>query len=146
MNKIKKTICSVDISKLSLLSKIFSEEELISHLTTFYNNIGEIIAKNNGQIIKYNGDEIIYIFENPQKAILTSKELIKYYQNNLSKNNERLIVSIVTGNIFYGTIGHESFRTTEILGENVNKLYKLRNDDNEFETGIYVCENTKKIL
>lgn len=145
MEKLKKSVGFVDISDFSFLAQSFSEDEMINHIQKFYEEIGDIIVKNNGKIVKYYGDEILFIFDTPLNAYLSAKEMSKYYKDNLSSNEDRLNISIATGEVYIGEFGHNSLRLFDVFGSIVNTACKLQKAK-EKSDGIAYCNETAKEL
>ena len=63
MEKKNLTVCLVDIAGFMKKMASKEEEELINELQGFYEKVGDIIVNNNGRIVKYIGDAILFTFE-----------------------------------------------------------------------------------
>ena len=143
MKKSKKTIGIVDISQMSLIKGVLEKEtDRIEFLGKYYDEIGEIIVKHEGKILKYSSAEIMFVFDNAKKAYACSEEMVSYYDQNLRKSNEELFVSLATGDIYLGEIGHKSLVSYEVLGEPVKTAYAQLKNRDEIDDSIVYCEKT----
>lgn len=143
MKKSKKTICIADISQMSLIKEVLEkDEERVNFFKKYYDEIGELIVNHEGKIIKYSASEIMFVFDNAKKAFACSKEMVEYYDKNLRKSNEELFVSLATGDIYLGEIGHKSLVSYEVFGEPVKIAYAQLKNRDEIDDLIVFCEKT----
>jgi adenylate cyclase len=93
----------------------------------YYSEIGEIIVRSGGKIIKYLGDAILAIFEmgaetEAVNCAKTMREKYAFLMKELNLETESdLEVGMSSGKICQGRFGHESLMLWDIFGRIVNE-------------------------
>ena len=105
-----------------------AEFGIIQFLQTIYESEGlllRLIEKNEGFLLKIEGDSILVIFRMPQKTLQCSmvmqQVLVEYNQAKLEQNKVRLCVGLGFNQIL--RVGN-----TEVFGAEVNATYILGED------------------
>ncbi len=109
-----------------------SKEMGIKESYNFANNILEIIARkvseNQGVVQKFEGAGAISLFkENPERALISSLYLIEEIEQfNLSREqNVDLGVTISSGQLLLGIVGHENRLATTVISQEMHSTYAL---------------------
>lgn len=116
-------------------------EEMVEDLQKFYEQVGEIVYSNNGDLIKYIGDAILFSFTSPQEAKIAGDEIRK-----LKFRGNGIRVSIATGPVVAGEVGHSKKRYFDVFGRTVNKAATLLGKAEKDNLFFVMCDETKRIL
>jgi adenylate cyclase len=128
--KVPTTILFSDIRGFTSFTESNKPETVVESLNKVLNFQSEIIQKNNGDIDKYVGDEIVAIFtqENAElsaclSALKIQKELEK--KSGSAYNNLTVGIGINSGEVILGMIGSDKRADYTIIGDNVNTASRL---------------------
>ena len=147
--KIESKILAVGFADLERYHKYvikYGGKAAIDLLNETYNLAGDIIVKNGGKIIKYMGDSIMFILEDPSKSEITAKKITECFKKDFNDHTVQFNVSIATGEVFLTKIGHKSFKMNDIFGETVNRAALLNREISGSQSKYLLCEETKKYI
>ncbi len=141
MEKKNLTVCLVDIAGFMKKMASKEEEEVINELQGFYEKVGDLIVSNNGRIIKYIGDAILFTFQDVKEA-KSAADLIRKVK--ISECEIRL--SMATGDVFEGEFGHPKLRLKDIFGRTVNLAATLLGKAEKSYSYLIMDDETRKLL
>ena len=141
MEKKNLTVCLVDIAGFMKKMASKEEEEVINELQGFYEKVGDIIVNNNGRIVKYIGDAILFTFKDVKEA-KAAADLIR--KEKISECEIRL--SMATGNVFEGEFGHSKLRLNDVFGRTVNLAATLLGKAEKSYSYLIMDDETRKLL
>jgi class 3 adenylate cyclase len=128
--KLNLLISFLDLTNFRRTCRGKTDEEVFELLSEFYTLSGEIIAKNNGKIIKFIGDSAIVVFPEDciDQGVNTLKQLKNKIESDFEKKNipSRLDVKIHFGEVIGGLLGTKENKTFDIIGEAVNTTALLK--------------------
>ena len=146
MKKTKLSICFADLSHFAKLSVAVGEQKAIDILQNAYEKAGDSIIKHGGRIRKYIGDAILFSFAEPALAVAAAEEIISGFRFEVDDLIVRFHVSIATGEVYVGEIGHPSLMVEDVLGEVINRAAVLLKEAPKRKNGIALCDETLRIL
>lgn len=121
-----------------------SPKEIAHWVNSIFYTLTESALRFNGVPIKYVGDGFLCFFAGPEhadRALKTAKNAKQIL------NNSDLMISVNTGEIFLGAIGHPEYQSNDIIGKTVNNAFlALPWISNHILTGIGFSEDTKSNL
>ena len=141
MEKKNLTVCLVDIAGFMKKMASKEEEEIINELQDFYEKVGDLIINNNGRIVKYIGDAILFTFQDVKNAKIAA-DLIREVK--ISECEIRL--SMATGNVFEGEFGHPKLRLNDVFGRTVNLAATLLGKAEKSYSYLIMDDETRKLL
>ncbi len=135
------------------LTEELGSKEIIVFLNKYYSGVTEIIAKNQGFIDKFVGDDITVIFPNsPDDALIAAKEILVYLnqfnQNKFNPNipDIKIGIGIHTGKAHFGTIGGIDRLDTTLVGDTVMIARKMENLTKTFHIPILLTFQTFSLI
>ncbi len=138
------TVGFADLSNFSRVARSIGEEGILDVLNESYRIAGDIILNNGGVIRKYIGDSILFTFNDATAAIKAAHEIANGFRKEVDDLTMRHYVSIATGSVWVGEIGHPDYMVEDIIGEVVNKAALGISDAHKSESGIYISDRTLK--
>ncbi len=111
------TVLCSGLKGFAKLSSTLDSKEMADYTNAIFYNLTEITLKYHGVPIKYVGDGYLCLFSGPDhedravRAAIHAKKVIR---------REELIISINTGSVYLGLIGHPKYAITDIVGKTVN--------------------------
>ena len=153
------TISFSDIQSFTAISEHMSPEDLMNHLSTYFEELTSIIRDNKGTIDKYIGDAIMAFWgapvANPNhayhacKTALLCKEKINELNSIWIKDKKPPLhtrFGIHTGSTIVGNIGSSERINYSVLGDNVNIASRLENLNKIYGSSIIVTNSTKNTV
>jgi class 3 adenylate cyclase len=137
----KQVVLFTDIHDFSIIANILKENQY-SFLQEVYEKLGDIIVAYQGEIIKYMGDGILYLFpaDSENEVVKCALELRKAFGDIVNTRNIRhdteLEIGIGSGEVGVGLFGHKSLRQKDVFGEEVNRVVVIGH-----HRGIAITEN-----
>lgn len=121
------TVLFSDIRGFTSYSDRNEPHEVIKNLNTILQAQANIIARYNGDIDKFVGDEIMATFESELDALKCAYTMIKevYRINKKNKTDLFVGIGINTGEVVAGNIGSEERVEYAIIGDTVNLAARL---------------------
>ncbi len=127
------TIMFSDIRSFGTLAENMSPRDVFRFLNSYLKRMDPFIWENEGFIDKYIGDAIMALFpKGPQYAVNAAVEMLKYigiynqHRHSYSYPPIRIGISIHTGEVVLGTIGHERFMQGTVISDTVNLTSHLQ--------------------
>lgn len=145
MDKQRMTVGFADLTNFNMLVEKEGIEKTLSCLQRAFKIAGDKIINYGGKIRKYIGDTVLFTFVYPEQAIEAAKEIAGYLDEE-GPITLRFNIGLATGDVYIVKIGHPSFLVDDILGESVNRASLLVKEAAKRDSGLAICENTKKIL
>ncbi len=111
------TVLCSGLKGFARLSLTLDSKEMADYTNAIFYNLTEVTLKYEGVPIKYVGDGYLCLFSGPDhedravRAAIHAKKVIR---------REELIISINTGSVYLGLIGHPKYAITDIVGKTVN--------------------------
>jgi adenylate cyclase len=126
MENVKRVILFCDIREFGRLARALGDA-LPAFVQGFYEMVGAAVVSQGGKLIKYIGDSVLAIFpEGTEEAAVRSGLRMRAAYPTLAGGRAAgirsdLSVSIGSGVVAFGIIGHASLRTEDVFGETVNE-------------------------
>ncbi len=146
MEKQTLSACFADMANYSRLVDTVGSEEGMEILQDAFQVVGDIIVESDGKIRKYIGDAILFTFADPHRAIAAAREISATYHRTVGTLNLRYCIGVATGEVLVGQIGHPSRLVVDVMGATVNHAARLAKEAFRTESGVVLCEETKKYL
>ena len=141
--KIFTTVLFTDIVGFTPLTEKTEPEELLDLLNGYFDQMTQVLKKNNATIDKFIGDAIMALFpennglsrkENAYNAIRSGIEMIEalriYNSHHLLQDNQiSMRIGINSGDVIMGDIGSVHYRRDyTVIGDNVNIAARLESN------------------
>ncbi len=152
-------ILFTDIEGFTTISETMKPEELMVHLSDYFDNLVKIINKNNGTVDKYIGDAILAFWGAPldvekpallavKSAIEMQKELITLNKNWVLSGKPKLHtrVGIHYGKTLVGNVGSQERLNYTIMGDSVNIASRLEGVNKSYGTSIIISEDVYEFI
>ena len=116
------TVLSTSIRHFASKSVVMDAKEVADWANVIFHHLTEAALQFDGVPIKYVGDGFLCFFSGPRhadralQAALHAKRIIQ---------NEDLMITLNSGDIYLGTIGHPDYTTKDICGETVNLAFLM---------------------
>ena len=153
------TIFFSDIANFTAISESYPAEKLVLHLSEYFEEMTEILNKNNGTVDKYIGDAVMAFWGAPHSdsnhslhccvsALLCQRRLLDLNRKWVYEKKPQLLtrMGIHTGEAIVGNIGSSERMNYTILGDSVNLAARLEGTNKLYGTNIIVSEATVKHL
>ncbi len=144
------TFLFTDIRGFTTLCEGKSPEDVVSILNQYLDLQTEIILSNDGDIDKFVGDELMAVFDGPEKelnACKASLEIRKAMQEEKEKReamNEPTVeigIGINSGTAVFGSMGARERMDFTCIGDNVNIAARLEGANKEYKTRSLITES-----
>jgi adenylate cyclase len=143
MKKIKMTVGFADLTNFRLLVDSVGIDDTFEHLQDAFKLAGDKIIDHGGRIRKYIGDTILFTFDNAQDGVSAANEMAGYLKE-VGDITLRFNIGIATGDVMLVQIGHPTHMVEDILGKTVNRAAILSREAGKSDSGVALCEETKK--
>jgi transcriptional regulator with XRE-family HTH domain len=138
------TVLCTSINHFAKKSEEKTPKDIANWVNSIFYSLTESSLRFNGVPIKYVGDGFLCFFAGPDhadraiKAAINSKQIL---------NNSDVMISINSGEIYLGAIGHPDYQSSDIIGETVNKAFiTLQWISKNLKSGIGFSEETLQLL
>lgn len=138
------SVLCTSINNFAKKSEEKSPKDIANWVNSIFYTLTESVLRSNGVPIKYVGDGFLCFFtgldhaDRAIKAAINAKQII---------NNSDVMISINSGEIFLGAIGHPDYQNSDIIGETVNKaFFTLQWISKNLKSGIGFSEETLLLL
>jgi len=137
LQEVDATVLLADVRDFSPLAAQLGPVDLGLVLGRFYEHIGEIIEKHHGRIVKFIGDGVLGAFvgnlggEHRLRALQAVAEMTARRQPFLDENEKMKLplldyaVGVASGALLAGELGTEKLRFYDVLGQPVNRAFRL---------------------
>jgi adenylate cyclase len=126
MENVKRVILFCDIREFSRLARALGDA-LPAFVQAFYEMVGAAVVSSGGKLIKYIGDSVLAVFpEGMEEAAVRGGLGMRAAYPSLPGSQaggvrSELVVSIGSGLVAFGVVGHQSLRNEDVFGETVNE-------------------------
>jgi transcriptional regulator with XRE-family HTH domain len=116
------TVFCSGIAHFAQRSISMNSKEMADYTNVLFYHLTESVLKFDGVPVKYVGDGFLCFFSGPDHAdralqsAIHAKKII--YQ-------KELVISLNTGNIYLGMIGHPQYAFRDIVGETINRAFLI---------------------
>lgn len=153
------TVMFADIKGFTSIAESISPDVLIEQLNIFFDEMVEIVLKNNGTIDKFIGDAMMAFWGDPipldDHALLAVKTAIEmreaaqrinlaHYGSEIPPFN--ICVGINSGDMIVGYMGSSKIVDYTVIGDNVNVASRIEGLNRQYDTGILVSESTYELI
>jgi adenylate cyclase len=149
------TVLFSDIRGFTSLSETMPANELVAQINEYFEEMVDIVLKNNGTFDKFIGDALMAFYGDPlpmddhaTKAVKTAIEMVEKLKElnerwkNENKPEFNIGIGINTGEMLVGYIGSQKIVDYTVIGDNVNLASRLEGLNKEYKTNIIVSEST----
>jgi adenylate cyclase len=130
------TVWVSDLRDFSPLAAQLGPVDLGLALSRFYEHVGGILERHRGRIVKFIGDGVLAVFVGPQRehharALAAVAEAVQARQAFLDENVPLKLpvldyaVGLASGTLLAGELGTEKLRFYDVLGEPVNRAFRI---------------------
>src|SRR6056297_2042904 len=135
--EISLTLLFSDIRGFTSYSEKRSPDEVVQKLNELLNMQSKIISRNNGDIDKFVGDEVLAIFTGPDGPAAACRSAVQI-QAELARRTAQydhlqVGIGIHTGKVIMGMIGSQERADYTVIGDNVNTASRLCNSAKQQE-------------
>jgi class 3 adenylate cyclase len=122
-------------------------DRILEFMDSFYRECGECLVSKGGRIIKYLGDSILAVFpQGSANDVIDAAhclrreyaELVAALGTGIESDME---VGISYGEVFEGTVGHDTLRAYDVFGECVNEAAMIGH-----HRGIAITESVHQLI
>jgi transcriptional regulator with XRE-family HTH domain len=114
------TIFCSGMNSFARYSMSVNSQEIADHANVIFYNLTESVLKYDGIPVKYVGDGFLCFFSGADHADRALEAAIHAKKVILRKD---LVISLNSGNIYLGLIGHPQYAMRDIVGEAVNRAF-----------------------
>jgi len=150
------TLLNIDIRGFSHIAVQLGPQKSVALLNYFFSVMGGIVFNHNGIVDKYLGDGFLALFGAPvstpsdaDNAVLAAlnmqsaiKSINEDYVKELLHKPVEIGISVFTGEVVVGNIGFEMKMDYTVIGDSVNKVFKLQELTKSSPNSIFVAEST----
>ncbi len=154
-DELELTILFTDIQGFTSISESMKAQDLMLHLSNYFEHLSSIIMEEHGTIDKYIGDAIMAFWGAPQKlpnaAYLTCRAALRCQKTLKILNNQWIIdkkptmftrMGIHTGTTVVGNLGSQYRMNYTIIGDSANLASRLEGINKLYGTQIIISETT----
>ena len=142
-----KRVLSVGVADLNNFGKIADSQgavKAVEVLQDAFTATGEIIIAHGGHVVKYLGDAFLFAFEDTAEAVAAAREIASSYGIEVGSLVLTFTVSVATGTVLVGEVGHPDFAHEDVMGDTVNTAFELQKKAKQAYSGVAFCEETLK--
>ncbi len=155
------TVLFCDIKGYTTLSERYNPADVMYMLEEYINVMNQVVCKNHGYIINYQGDGLLAVFgleenesrdkhaKNAVKSAILMQDAIKDLRRKWHVECRELFVigiGIANGDIAVGTLGTDSYRQYTVIGNTVNLAARLMAIGKDKRIPVVVNEETSKLV
>ncbi len=153
------TVLFSDLTGFTTYSEIYSPEELVRILSSYFTKMTEEVFNCHGTILMYIGDGLMAVFGAPlespshaeqacQSALAMRKRLLSLQLEWSALDRPMLSarIGINSGPMLVGNLGSDQRFTYSVLGDHVNLSSRLEGLNKLYGTDILLGENTAKLV
>ncbi|WP_111977569.1 adenylate/guanylate cyclase domain-containing protein [Algibacillus agarilyticus] len=153
------TIFFSDIANFTSIAERIHPQDLMLHLSEYFEELSMIIVKNNGTIDKYIGDAIMAFWGAPIhhertpydacKSALLCQKRNKLLNEQWIKDRKPVLktrIGLHTGRTIVGNVGSSVRINYSVLGDSVNLAARLEGINKLYDTEIIISENTYHLV
>ncbi len=132
------TVFVSSLKGYAIKSQQIGPKELSAWLNGFLYRLTESVIAHEGVPVKQTGDGLLCFFsghENADRAVDCALEIVRSAE-------ERVAVSLATGDIYLGSIGHPDYARPDIAGDTVNTAFSLMEIAESYDTARIVANES----
>lgn len=138
------TVLTTSLRDFAQVSEKLSPKNTAIWMNSIFFGITETIQKYGGITVHYAGDCYLGYFSGPRHSNRALESAIDACR---VIHNERLLVTLHTGEVFLGEIGHPEYSKSDILGDTVNTVFLMnRWATQESKCNLIVSSDTWRTL
>lgn len=138
------TVFCSSISEFAKKSMVMKSKEVADWANVIFHHLTEAVLKWDGVPVKYLGDGFLCFFSGHDHAQRAMEAAV--YAKRIIQSSS-LKISINSGPVYLGTIGHPDYCSRDICGETVNLAFlSLEHIEKKCKTGIGLSESTVRLL
>lgn len=143
------TFLFTDVRGFTTMCEGMTPEEVVNILNRYLTIQTEIVMSNGGEIDKFVGDEIMAVFEGPNKelnaciASMKIRAAMQMENEKRTKTNLKTItigIGINTGPVVFGNVGAKDRMDFTSIGDTVNLAARLEGANKEYNTKTLITE------
>jgi len=116
------TVFCSGITRFAQRSISMNSKEMADYTNVLFYHLTESVLKFDGVPVKYVGDGFLCFFSGPDHADRALRSAI--YAKKVIYQKE-LVISLNTGSIYLGMIGHPQYAFRDIVGETINRAFLI---------------------
>jgi len=145
------TVFFTDIAGFTSISEKSAPDFLMQHLSEYFDNLSNIIMKNNGTIDKYIGDSIMAFWGAPManenseidscRAALACQNVLDELNKEWSESDKPVMntrIGIASGDVVVGNMGSSERINYSVIGDSVNLASRLEGINKYYGTKIII--------
>jgi adenylate cyclase len=149
------TVLFTDITGFTSIAELMTPEELMLHLSEYFDELTRIVGRYSGTVDKYIGDAVMAFWGAPVhdgehavhacEAALAAQEKIAELNRKWTKEGKSAFVTrigISTGETVVGNVGSTERMNYTVIGDNVNTASRLESANKLYGTQTIVSEET----
>ncbi|MDQ7823999.1 MAG: adenylate/guanylate cyclase domain-containing protein [Candidatus Eremiobacteraeota bacterium] len=149
------SVMFLDIRGFTSLSESFDPQHLVAHLNDFWEEIGEIIFREEGTLITYLGDAMMSVFGAPisrpddalraVRASLTIHGRMAELRQKWAAEGKPVFdigIGVNTGEALVGDVGFSKHREYSVIGDTTNTAARLEKLNKDYSTKLIISEST----
>ncbi len=149
------TLFFSDIENFTTIAESMHPQDLMAHLSEYFDALSNIVMEQNGTIDKYIGDAIMAFWGAPvtqektaydacKVALLCQKKNEALNEYWVSQHKPALVtrIGLHTGRTIVGNVGSKERINYSVLGDSVNLAARLEGINKLYGTSIIISENT----
>lgn len=146
----KATVLLSDIESFTLLTDTLGPRGVVEFLNTYFDAMGEIIARYGGVITQFQGDAVLAIFnvpiadkEHAAHALSAAIEMVEATEaRDFAGVRVHNRIGISTGQVLAGAVGSRGHRTYTVHGNTVNLASRIEALNKDYGTRILISGKT----
>jgi class 3 adenylate cyclase len=151
------TLMNIDLRGFSILATQLGPQKTVALLNHFFAVMGRIVFKHGGIVDKYLGDGFLAIFgapvarpgdaDNAIGAALEMKDSLVEINDTIGVQMGIVLkigISVHTGEVVVGNIGFEMKMDYTVIGDSVNKVFRLQDRTKPYPNSILISEMTSR--
>ena len=153
--KIELTVLFSDITGFTSIAELMTPEELMLHLSEYFDELTKILTRHRGTVDKYIGDAIMAFWGAPvhdddhavhacEAAVACQEKIAELNRKWIKEGKSALVtrIGISTGPTVVGNVGSHERMNYTVMGDNVNMASRLEGANKIYGAQIIVSERT----
>lgn len=117
-------IVMMDMTDFGQGVRDLEDEKIVAFLSAYYDEMGEVVQRHGGRLVKYLGDAVLATFPESKvlQAVQCGMEAVKVFGGFAQRRDIAvgLSVGVHLGEVSAGTFGHASYLQQDVVGRAVN--------------------------
>lgn len=116
------TVLSTGLSQFAQRAVVMSSRDVAEYTNVLFYHLTESVLKYDGVPVKYVGDGFLCFFSGADHADRALKATIHAHN---TIHQQGLVMTLHSGSVYLGLIGHPDYATRDIVGETVNTAFLI---------------------